>query len=75
MYEQTFRRLEKLKATFEQLRIDNEFLIKNRRKVADPLLQRIKELEDQLKNIIETTREREAARERILVALSEHKDL
>lgn len=56
MYEQTYRRLEKLKTTFDQLVIDNQRMAK-----------KIREQEQ----YIESTHEREVARERVLKSLSE----
>lgn len=56
MYEQTYRRLEKLKTTFDQLVIDNQKMAK-----------KIREQEQ----YIASTHEREVARERVLKSLSE----
>jgi cell division GTPase FtsZ len=56
MYEQTYKRLEKLKATFDNLVISNQKMAK-----------KIREQEQ----YIESTHEREVARERVLKALSE----
>lgn len=67
MYEQTYRRLEKLKSTFDQLVIDNKALHEKVYKRDEPLH---KELE-RLRNYVETVQAREEARERVLKSLSE----
>jgi regulator of replication initiation timing len=59
MYEQTYKRLEKLKTTFDHLVINNQELQK--------------ELKS-LRQYVETAQAREEARERVLITLSKEKN-
>ena len=74
MYEQTYRRLEKLKSTFDQLVIDNKSLREKLHKRDEPYRAEREVLQTEvgaLKRIIETTDARDQARERVLKTLSE----
>ena len=63
----TPRRLEKLKATFDQLIADNAIMAEKLRKRDEPLVQKVRRLEQ----YVETAQAREDARERILKKLEE----